>query len=129
MKARGRSRKPPTVSDASVSNIPAEELKRFLELRHQDPHSILGAHPTDRGVIVRAYRPDAERIFLIVDDEPPRQMFERPEPGLFEILVSEGREVFPYQLEVHYPGDFTVTILQPYAFPPTLGDLDLHLWA
>ena len=98
MKARARSRKPPTLSDVSVSQIPAEELKRLLELRHQDPHSILGAHPTDQGVIVRAYRPDTERIFLIVDDEPPRQMVSRPEPGLFELLVSEQRQVFRYQL-------------------------------
>jgi 1,4-alpha-glucan branching enzyme len=129
MKARARSRKPPTLSDIEVSSIPAEELKRFLELRHQDPHSILGAHPSDSGVIVRAYRPDAELIFLIVDGEPPREMIRRPEPGLFEILIPERRDVFPYQLEVHYPGDFTVTIRQPYTFPPTLGELDLHLWA
>ncbi len=36
-----------------ISDIPAAELKRLLDLRHQNPHSILGAHPTDRGVIVR----------------------------------------------------------------------------
>ena len=116
-------------SDLVVSNIPAEELKRLLRLRHSDPHSILGAHPTDRGVIVRAYRPDAQKIFLIVDGEPPREMIMRPEPGLFEILVSARRQVFPYQLRVHYPGDFVVTIRDPYPFPPTLGELDLHLWA
>jgi 1,4-alpha-glucan branching enzyme len=129
MKARAHSRKPPTPSDAIVSSIPAEELNRLLQLTHRDPHSILGAHPTDHGVIVRAYRPDAQRISLLVDGEPPREMTKRPEPGLFEILVSERREVFPYQLEVHYPGDHVATIRQPYSFTPTLGELDLHLWA
>src|SRR5258705_8491859 len=105
MKARAHSRKPPTPSDAIASNIPAEELNRLLQLRHRDPHSILGAHPTDRGVIIRAYRPDAQRIFLIVDDgKPPLEMTKRPEPGLFEILVLERHEVFQYQIEVHYPG-------------------------
>ena len=29
-----------------------------------DPHSHLGAHPTKGGVIVRAYRPDAERVVV-----------------------------------------------------------------
>ncbi len=115
--------------DFAVSSIPAEELKRLLALRHHDPHSILGAHPTERGVIVRAYRPDAQKIFLLVDGEPPREMVKRPEPGLFEILVPGRRQVFPYQLRVHYPSDLVVTIREPYPFPPTLGELDLHLWA
>ncbi len=129
MKARDHSLQLAKSADPAFSNIPAEDLKRLLSLRHQDPHSILGAHPTDRGVIVRAYRPDAQKIFLLVDDEPPREMLMRPEPGLFEICVSERREVFPYQLRIHYSGGLVVTIRSPYSFPPRLGDLDLHLWA
>src|SRR5258706_13321557 len=122
MKARVRSQKLPKSGEAAVSKIPAEELKRFLELRHPDPHSILGAHPTDHGGIVRAFRPDAQQMFLMVDGEPPREMVKRPEPGLFETLVSERREFFPYQLAVHYPGGLVETIRQPYAFSPTLGE-------
>ena len=66
MKVREHNDQISTFSDRAVSNIPAEELKRLLALRHHDPHSILGAHLTDRGVIVRAYRPDAQKIFVIV---------------------------------------------------------------
>ena len=129
MKALDHSVELPASSTSELSSIPAEDLKRLLALRHQDPHSILGAHPTARGVIVRAYRPAAEKVFLIVGDDPPREMRMRPEPGLFEILVSERREVFPYQLRIHYPGGLIVTIRPPYSFPPTLGELDLYLWA
>src|ERR1700687_2858643 len=98
MKAHAHSRKPAKPSDPAVSNIAAEELTRVLQLRHRDPHSILGAHPTDHGVIVRAYRPDAERISLVIDDEPPREMTKRPEPGLFDILVSQPNDSFSYFL-------------------------------
>ncbi|MGA9721906.1 MAG: hypothetical protein WBQ86_05600, partial [Candidatus Binatus sp.] len=129
MKAREHSLDRSKSSEVAVSSIPAEDLRRLLALRHRDPHSILGAHPTERGVIVRAYRPDAQRMFLLVDDEPPREMLMRPEAGLFEVLVSDRRNVFPYRLRVHYPGDLVVTIREPYPFPPTLGELDLHLWA
>src|ERR1700722_16738823 len=87
--------------DLAVSSIPAEELKRLLALRHQDPHSILGAHPTDRGVVVRAYRPDAEAVFLLIDDGDRRPMV-RHEPGIFDLLVKDRRDVFKYHLEVHY---------------------------
>ena len=34
--------------------------RRLLALRHLDPHSILGAHLEPDGVVVRAFRPDAE---------------------------------------------------------------------
>ena len=130
MKAREHSLDlaPPKSDQVTISNIPAEDLSHLLALRHQDPHSILGAHPTERGVIVRAYRPDAQKIFLLVDHQPPREMLRRPEAGLFEVLVSERREVFPYRLRIHYPG-LVVTIREPYSFPPTLGELDLYLWA
>jgi len=43
-------------------------------------------------------------------------MTKRPEPGLFEILVTERREVFQFQIEVHYPGGLVATIRQPYLF-------------
>jgi len=98
VKVREHNQQLPKSSDPAVSNIPAEQLKGLLALRHHDPHSILGAHPTAGGVIVRAYRPDARKVFLIVEGEPPREMLMRPEPGLFEILVAGRRQAFPYQL-------------------------------
>jgi 1,4-alpha-glucan branching enzyme len=111
------------------SMIPKDELNRLLALRHHDPHSILGAHPTPAGVIVRAFRPGAERVNLLVDGEPPRAMRARPEPGLFEVIVANKREVFPYRLEVHFPGGAAITAHSAYSFLPTLGELDLHLLA
>src|SRR5262249_11204055 len=117
-------------SNGRFSRIPGDELERLLELRHPDPHSILGAHPTDNGAVIRAYRPGALQINLLVDQEPPREMLARPEPGMFEVSINENRpEVFRHRLEVHYPGGDVVNIRQPYTFPPTLGELDLHLWA
>ncbi|HXN87467.1 MAG TPA: hypothetical protein VN867_15440, partial [Candidatus Binataceae bacterium] len=111
------------------SQIPAQDLQRLLGLRHHDPHSILGGHVTARGVIVRAYRPGAESVDLIVEGEPKRAMRARPEAGLFEILLEKKREVFPYRLEVHFPGGGVTTVRSSYAFLPTLGELDLYLLA
>jgi 1,4-alpha-glucan branching enzyme len=111
------------------SQIPAEDLQRLLTLRHHDPHSILGAHQTPRGVIVRAYRPGAESVDLVVEGEPKRAMRARPEAGLFEILVEKKREIFPYRLEVHFAGGGVATVRSAYSFLPTLGELDLYLLA
>ena len=108
--------------------MPPEDLRRLLELRHPDPHSILGAHPNEHGVAVRAWHPDAEEVILLVDGESPRPMA-RHRAGLFDLQVEDRREAFRFRLEVHYPGGRVFTIRQPYSFPPTLGELDLHLWA
>src|ERR1700674_3474463 len=123
-----RARKSTAETDGEISGVAREEITRLLALRHQDPHSILGVHPTDRGVIVRAYRPDAEAVFLLIDDGDRRPMV-RHEAGLFDLLLKDRREVFKYRLEVHYPDGSVFTRRQPYAFLPTLGDLDLHLWS
>jgi 1,4-alpha-glucan branching enzyme len=124
-----RSEAAPEPVDEAFSHIPPRELESLLSLRHRDPHSILGAHHSDRGVIVRTYRPGAEKVVLLVDGEPPREMAERPERGLFEIGVGEFPSISGCRFEVHYSDKNVVTIRQPYSFPPTLGDLDLHLWA
>jgi len=113
-----------------VSPIPRDDLRRLLELRHRDPHSILGAHLSKGGAIIRAYRPEAVKISLLLDDQAPREMIARPEPGLFEVAVPEkGPEIFRHRLEVEYPGNHRVTVRQPYSFPPTLGEVDIYLWA
>jgi 1,4-alpha-glucan branching enzyme len=112
----------------SFSAIADDDLCRLLQLRHNDPHAILGAHPTQRGVLFRTFRPDAQKVNLIVDGKAPREMRERPEAGIFEVLVEGLRDVPSYQLQVQYPGDYTVTIQSPYSFPPTLGELDIYLW-
>ncbi len=108
---------------------PNAEIERLLALEHPDPHSLLGIHPTPDGVVVRAYRPDAEQVVLIVEDKIRLPMERRHDDGFFEILVRERREVFKYLLEVHYPRGETFTIVDPYRFLPTVGELDLHLWA
>ena len=108
--------------------IPEVDLSRLLRGRHSDPHSILGAHPDKKGIWFRTYRPDAELVVLLIDGKERREMRRRPEPGLFEVYEEGLRDVPQYRLEVHYPGDYTVTIRSPYSFQPTLGELDLFLW-
>ena len=125
-----RWRDDPAASNGAFSHVSEQDLERLLELRHHDPHSILGAHPLDGGAVVRAFLPDAQEVLLLVEGHPPREMHPRPEPGLFEISVPEsGPETFRHRFEIHYPDGNNVTVRRPYSFPPTLGELDLHLWS
>src|SRR5258705_5893607 len=116
-------------SETSQSRAPREDLERRLALQHHDPHSTLGAHPDGNRVVVRAFRPGASRVELLVDGEARRTMLMTDPARLFEAEIEGRRKIFPYRLAIHYPGGASITIHDPYSFVSTLGDLDLHLWS
>src|SRR5271163_2778223 len=105
-----------------------DELERLLALQHHDPHSILGAHLDGKRIVVRAFRPGASSINLLVPGDAPRPMELIDPAGLFEGSVEGRISIFPYQLEIHYPDGNSITIYDPYSFMPTLGELDIYLW-
>jgi 1,4-alpha-glucan branching enzyme len=89
-----------------------------------NPHSILGAHESNGGVVVRAYRPDARAVRV----QPAGVDAELKDPaGLWEALLPKAKLPLDYELEVEYADGNTFTLRDPYAFLPTLGDFDLHL--
>ncbi len=89
-----------------------------------DPHAVLGAHQADGGVVVRTYRPDAEAVRI----QPAGVDAELKDPeGLWEALLPGAKLPLEYELEIAYPDGNTFTLRDPYAFLPTLGELDVHL--
>ncbi|MFN2627444.1 MAG: 1,4-alpha-glucan branching protein GlgB [Gaiellaceae bacterium] len=89
-----------------------------------DPHAVLGAHAADGGVVVRAYRPEAEAVRV----QPAGVEAELKDPrGLWEALLPTAKLPLEYELEITYPDGSTYTLHDPYAFLPTLGDLDQNL--
>ena len=111
-----------------TSTVPESDLARLFSLAHHDPHSILGAHPTANGVVVRAWLPGAARVELSVEGEPAREMARTHERGLFETLVRGRAQTFPYRLKVREGDGRVTTRFDPYAFLPTFGSIDEHLF-
>ncbi len=91
-----------------------------------DPHAVLGAHPVEHGVVIRAFRPDAVAITALVDGAGTK--LEQIHPaGVFEGEVEGATLPLAYELEVSYADGGTYTLRDPYGFAPTLGELDIHL--
>jgi 1,4-alpha-glucan branching enzyme len=103
------------------------ELDQLVDGRHADPHSLLGAHPQNGGVVVRAFRPAAERVTVKPDRGKPIEAELIHPAGVFEAKVPRRKAPLRYELEVAYPDGNTFTLRDPYAFLPTLGELDVHL--
>ncbi|MFQ5830173.1 MAG: 1,4-alpha-glucan branching protein GlgB [Candidatus Methylomirabilia bacterium] len=118
---------PVTLSPAEVQAIASGE--------HGDPFAILGPHlvGTDKGtqLAVRAFLPGAEKVRVIPlgSRARPQEMAQVHPDGLFEALFPTRQAVFPYRLEfVDHQGQVS-EIEDPYRFPATLTDYDLHLLA
>ena len=104
-----------------------EEVDRLLALRHPDPHRVLGIHPTAKGLVIRAYRPDATAISALPDGGKAAIPLRPQGQGLFEAEIPGSKTPFSYLLEVRYPHGPAYRLRDPYSFLPTIGDLDLHL--
>ena len=115
-------------SEARQGLVEATDLKRFLSLKHQDPHQILGPHLNDDGLVIRAFRPDAEELHVVIGTRRPQAMNKIDAAGLFELFLPETGNIPAYRFRLHRNGGEDETLRDPYAFPPTVGELDLHLF-
>jgi 1,4-alpha-glucan branching enzyme len=107
--------------------VATAELDALVRREHSNPHGVLGAHREDGGVVLRAYRPAARGITAQLDDGSEVELEEIHPGGVFEGFAPGAELPLHYRIEIDY-GDFgSYTIDDPYAFSPTIGELDLHL--
>jgi 1,4-alpha-glucan branching enzyme len=106
-----------------------EEIDRLLARDHPDPHHVLGAHPGRGGVCFRCYRPGAEWVRVLPEGHEPFRLRRTHREGVFAGTLEAVETVPAYELEVGYPDWEVVLEHDAYAFPPTVGELDLHLIA
>jgi 1,4-alpha-glucan branching enzyme len=108
-----------------VSRSKPGKIEQLVRGELKDPHSLLGAHPTDTATVLRAYRPDAESVVCISGGQVVAKLEQVHPEGVFEGTAET--EPAEYLFEVGYPNGATYTVRDPYAFMPTLGEIDLHL--
>ena len=85
-----------------------------------NPHGILGAHKAEDGVVVRAYRPEAQAVRVQPANYQATSVeAELKDPaGLWEALLPKAGLPLEYELEVEYPDGNTFTVRDPYSFLP-----------
>lgn len=101
-----------------------DQLLRILEVRHHNPHAILGLHPFFEGSkVIRLWRPGAQQIFLEVFGSivEARKIHDA---GIFEYIVPGHTTLYDYRV-FHQSG---LLAHDPYAFWPTFGEMDQYLF-
>jgi 1,4-alpha-glucan branching enzyme len=110
-----------------MTAIAKNDLEALVRREHPEPHSILGVHAADGGLIIRALRPSAESVAVKPSRGKSVPMTEIHPGGLFQAEIPDAALPFPYKLKVDYGSGGKFTLSDPYAFSPTIGELDLHL--
>src|SRR5512139_2151378 len=118
-----------------MARITQEEIGRLVGGDHHDPHAILGAHLGRDGVTIRALRPMAERVEVVLPDGE-RHRLKHVDQGVFAITLPTGAPlagsrtdepplaVPDYRLAVTYEGCPEIIQDDPYRHLPTPGQLD-----
>jgi 1,4-alpha-glucan branching enzyme len=114
------------VSAATRTQDLAEEVDAILAGTNLDPHRLLGPHSADGGTVVRAFAPEASSLEVAHPGAvvPMRRVLEK---GLWEAVVATpGLQAYRLRFA---SGPHRWEAEDPYRFPPTIGELDLHLIA
>lgn len=107
---------------APLDGVEAERLVRGL---HGNPHGILGAHPYDGGVTIRALRPLATEVAVVLPDGG-RAPMEHETHGIFTAVLPTD-QVPDYRIEARWGDESPEVHDEPWRYLPTLGEIDLHL--
>ncbi|REE98915.1 1,4-alpha-glucan branching protein GlgB [Thermomonospora umbrina] len=113
-----------------MAPVTHEELDRLVGGDHHDPHSILGAHPGPDGITLRALRPLAEQVEVVLPNGK-RHPLRHVHQGVFEATLTfdDPRAVPDYRLAVTYGEGPELVQDDPYRHLPSVGELDVHLFA
>jgi 1,4-alpha-glucan branching enzyme len=100
-------------------------LDRLLDARHHDPFALLGLHPEADGYVLRALRPHATKVELILP-EGTSPLARTDVRGLFE-WHGASAPPRPWRLAIE-EDDNRFEIVDPYAFLPLLTDDEMYLF-
>jgi 1,4-alpha-glucan branching enzyme len=107
--------------------IAAEEIAALAGGDHADPHHVLGPHPGPSGTELRAFHPDAVRATCLLPDGRAVALEPANHTGLFTGNVGETAPP-GYQVRFEFADGSVWQYEDPYRFPPSVGELDLHLF-
>jgi len=110
-------------AETSPVTVDHDTLRAVASGTHHDPHSVLGAHLTPSGLVVRTLRPLADAVVVVTADGSTPAVHEQD--GIWVALLPETQAV-DYRLDVTY-GTETQRVDDPYRYLPTVQELDRHL--
>src|SRR2546430_7597185 len=114
-----------------ITGLPADELNSFLTGTHSDPFRILGPHRVGDDLKIRVFRPDAEKIDIVLNrpSTDPIAGDRIHRDGFFCASVPGAMRDLDYHLRLTTRDGSEQLTRDPYQYGPIMGEVDLHLFA
>ncbi|MEP6603706.1 MAG: 1,4-alpha-glucan branching enzyme, partial [Spartobacteria bacterium] len=125
-----------------ISGLPPDELNSFLSATHGDPFRVLGPHRVGDDLAIRVFRPDADKIDILLDRPASAEATAGRQSengciaaekihsdGFFCAKVPGAKRDLNYQLRLTMADGSERVIGDAYRHGPIMGDVDLHLFA
>ncbi len=127
MAEKKSNKKAPVPSAARVlPDLHPDHIAALVGGAHPQPHATLGQHPIDGGWVIRTIRPLAASVTAVRADGS-RLALEHLDRGLWQGWAPDPGQA--YVIETAYENGPTWTANEPYRFVPSVGEIDLYLWA
>jgi 1,4-alpha-glucan branching enzyme len=122
-----------TMKPFAVSGLPPDELNSFLSGTHSDPFRILGPHRTGDDLVIRVFRPDAQKIDILLaaapkafggggqDRQPPIAAEKVHRDGFFCASVPGASRDLDYRIQVTTWDGSKESVRDPYQYGPIMG--------
>lgn len=111
-----------------MSLLSAVDIEAIISGYHSDPFSVLGAHPVQSGVVIRAFLPQAKSVEVVIDGSY-FVMDRINDAGLFEIIRPDLSFPVNYRLNIVLHDGSYQLFDDPYGYEPQLSEQDRYLHA
>ena len=107
------------------------DLRAVAETRHHDPHRVLGVHAVDdENLCLTTFQPQARAVSTFDRDGERIALTPSPDhPGIFQATLPRAWVPAHPRYEIVLHDEHVYEVVDPYSFMPTVGELDLHLFA
>ena len=114
----------------AVAGLPPDELNSFLSGTHPDPFRILGPHRQKDDLAIRVFRPDAQKIDIVLDRQADEAIAAEKihRDGFFCVEVPGATRDLDYRVRVTSWNGAEQVARDPYQYGPIMGEVDLHLF-
>ncbi|WP_148410426.1 1,4-alpha-glucan branching protein GlgB [Murimonas intestini] len=99
-------------------------IEAVVYSEEDNPHSLLGPHSTEEGILIQTFIPTAVSVNVVLDktkDKYPMEL--EDEAGFFAALLPE-RSIPEYTYEVTFDNGVTEELKDPYCFKPQISEKD-----
>lgn len=104
------------------------EIEGVIYSECDNPHKLLGPHMVGKECLIQVYLPDAISVIVKLSNKKKYEMELVDDAGYFAVLIP-CRTIPAYTLEVEYENGAKASIMDPYAFEPTITEPELNAFA